>query len=155
MTTGEDQAQALVGNDPGPVDGGVGRQIGAAFELAPAHRVLLRRPHPVMAKAVDGAAARGGEQPGRRLLRHAPARPLFEGPRDGLAERLLGEVEVAERPRQRGQDQAGLLAEHALECRRTVHALANTGRTSTRPVRAEGIRRAQASAASRSAHSIR
>ena len=58
------------------------------------------------AHAVDRLEAAGRNEPRPRIGRHAVARPLLQRRREGIVQRLLGEVEVAEQADQRGEDAA-------------------------------------------------
>ena len=53
---------------------------------------------------VDGLESTGRHQPGSGLGRDPVPRPLLDGRREGVLQRLLGEVEVAEEADQRGKD---------------------------------------------------
>ena len=104
----------------------------------------------IAANAVDGAVARGRHEPGARVGRDAISRPALRGDREGLLRGFLGEVEVAEEADQGSEDVAPLIAEDPVEVRH--HSM--IGRTSTAPpMRAAGIRAANAMAASRSSAS--
>jgi hypothetical protein len=72
---------------------------------------------PIPANPVDGAVAGGGHQPGPRVVRSAVARPALGGYRERLLSGLLGEVEVAEKADQVGEDAAPLVAEDPVEDR--------------------------------------
>ena len=56
------------------------------------------------AQPVDGLEASGGDQPGARIVRHAVPRPLRGGGDEGLVQRFLGTVEIAEQADERCQD---------------------------------------------------
>ena len=58
------------------------------------------------AQRVDRLEAAGGDQPGPRVGRHAVARPLLDRRGEGVVQRLLGEVEVAEQADERGEHAA-------------------------------------------------
>jgi hypothetical protein len=66
------------------------------------------------AQPVDRPVARADRDPGRRVVRHARARPALERDEERVLDRLLGAVEVAERPRQRGDRLSRLAAEQAV-----------------------------------------
>ena len=70
------------------------------------HRDEARTP----AYAIDRLEATGRHQPRPRVRRHALARPLLERGTEGLVQRLLGNVEVAQEADQRSKDAAGLVA---------------------------------------------
>src|SRR4029450_58303 len=110
----------------------------------------LRRERAIAADAVDCAVARGGGQPGARVVGRPLARPALGGDRESLLSGLLGEVGVAEETEQVGEDAAPLVAEDLVEDR--YHSA--IGRTSTAPPRrAAGMRAASSIAASRSSAS--
>jgi len=77
----------------------------------------LRRADAGAAQAVDGAVARGREQPGARVVGDPLAPPATGGDRKGLLGGLLGEVEVAEKADQGGEDATPLVAEDLLDQR--------------------------------------
>ena len=121
---------------------------------------------------VDRAVARGERQPGPRLRRDTRARPGVQRPQDGVLHGVLGELQVAGVPDERGQHAPALVAHEADEGgargdvtagrRRLLghawvvgHPNSITGRTSTAPCHAPGIFAAVATASSRSAHSSR
>ena len=106
----------------------------------------------------------------RGLAGHAVARPLLDRGREGVVQRLLGQVEVAEEADQRGEDAARLGAVDGLDpvpylVRRvsTRHQWfsgygrlnSRIGRTSTLPSRADGILEATWMASFRSRASMR
>jgi hypothetical protein len=96
--------------------------------------------------------AGGDNQPGPRVGGLAVTRPAFSGDRERLLSGLLGEIEIAEKADQGGQDAGPLLAENALD----QGAYPITGRTSTAsPSRRAGIRPAMERAVSRSLTSNR
>ena len=70
-------------------------------------RALPRAP----AYGVEGVALGGHLEPGGRVVRRPVAAPAGERLDDRGLHRLLGEVEVAEPPRQPGHQRAGLLAQ--------------------------------------------
>jgi hypothetical protein len=77
------------------------------------HRHLAEQlPAPCLAaQPVDGMVAGGRGDPAARIGRHAIARPLSQGDGEGLLDRVLGDVDVAEGTDQGGQRPARLLAE--------------------------------------------
>src|SRR5262249_44889577 len=75
----------------------------------------LRRERAVAADPVDGAVARGREEPGPRARRRSVPRPALRRKRARLPGGFLGEVEVAEEADQRGEDASPLLAEDLVE----------------------------------------
>ena len=60
----------------------------------------------VPADAVDRLEAAGGHQPRPRVPWHAVARPLLGGGDEGVVERLLGALEIAEKADQRRENAA-------------------------------------------------
>src|SRR5207244_12048627 len=70
------------------------------------------------AEPVDRLVARGPDQPGYGIVRHAGRGPLLERHLERLLQRLLGHVEIAEHANQRGQDPSVLGAKDLLD----VHA---------------------------------
>src|SRR2546425_2941639 len=145
MAAGEDQPQPIVLDAllvPGGGVAGVGIQ--SAGELrqrcvepgAPAH-------------AVDGLEAAGRDEPRPRVGGYAVTRPALHGSREGVLQRLLGHVEVAQQADQRREDAARVGAVdcvHQLTHPRLVgrvlahgYCWLNTmiGRTSTLPRRSE------------------
>ena len=150
MAAGEDQPQALVAHRSlldlfvaGVQQGRLGVAVGAGG-LAP--------------QPVDGAVARGGDDPARGARRQPVRGPPLHGRREGVGHRLLGDVDVAEDADQDGHRAAVLRAEDALDLRRTLGIQAGgqysgtswNGRTSMGSVVARAALRAQPSAASRS-----
>ena len=110
----------------------------------------LRSERAVAADPVDRAVARGGHEPGARILRRPVAGPALGGDRERLLGGFLGEVEVAEEADQACEDTAPLVAEDPVE----DGYCSLSGRTSTAPpMRAAGIRDASSIAASRSSAS--
>ena len=79
-------------------------------------------------------------------------RPLLDRGRERLVHRLLGPVEIAEQPDQRGEHPAGFVAVDRLDD--FIQTVGSTARTSTTPPCGKvGIRSAIARASSRSRHS--
>ena len=50
---------------------------------------------------IDGLEPSGGDEPRARVVRHAVARPLLQRRPEGVVQRLLGDVEVAQQANQR------------------------------------------------------
>ena len=123
MAACEDQAQTLVGE---VVVHGLGVVAGEELGL-PLQRPLAPNP-------VDRSVPGRRDEPAGRVRRHALARPALERPLDGVPERVLGEVDVAEDADQGGEDTSVLLAE---ELRELLYAgtpsIAMIGRTSIVP----------------------
>ena len=119
---------------------------------------------------VDRLEAAGRDEPRARIVGHAVARPLLDRRREGVVQRLLGEVEVAEQADQRGEDAARLGAVDGVDPARVParprphsspvgsrygRSSSRIGRTSTLPRRADGIREATWMASFRSRASMR
>ncbi len=122
-------------------------------------------------QSVDGPVARGRRDPRARVVGHAAVRPGLQGDDERVLDGLLGEVEVAEDADERRDGAALLGAEQSVDdlvgggdrgaqpaTASDVGAPANagsfqsmTGRISTDPDFALGIRTAIAMASSRSA----
>jgi hypothetical protein len=64
---------------------------------------------------VDGVVAGGRDDPTAGVRWHAGARPALHGHDEGLLDRLLGEVDVAEKADQRGHRPAELGPENVLD----------------------------------------
>ena len=77
--------------------------------------VLARR---LAAEPVDGAVARGGDDPARRARGEPARRPALDRGDEGVLDRLLGEVDVAEDADQDGDRAAVFLAEDTFDLRR-------------------------------------
>src|SRR5581483_9911374 len=129
---------------------------------------------------VDRLVPRGGRDPGAGVVREAPLRPDLHCHQEGLLDRILGEIEVAENADQRGRRASRLAPKdasdqlsrrpHTTGCssprlkRPRTQAVASstrlpassktiTGRISTEPLCAPGIFAAQSIASSRSLQS--
>jgi hypothetical protein len=125
-------------------------------------RLLLPRAPRLPPPPVERLMPRRGGQPGRRVGRDPGGRPLAQRGRARLLHGLLGLLEVAEEPGHGRHRAPPVRAEDRVQLgrgpggRRVAQLrppTSITGRTSTDPVVAAGIRRAQRSASSRSAHS--
>ncbi len=76
-------------------------------------------------QCIDRLEATGRHQPGPRIGRQALARPLLQRGPEGLVQRFLGEVEVAEQADQRRQYRARLAAVDGIDLvRADAHAAA-------------------------------
>ena len=151
VAAGEDQPEPVVVQRllAAPFDG----RGGLSFQLGGqrGERRVEARPPP---QCVDGLEPSGGHQPRPRAGRYAVARPLFEGGREGVVERLFGAVEVAEQADQGGEHPARLgpvdrvdaapdVGNRVLAAPNPAHRpYSNTwiGRTSTVPSLADGMR---------------
>src|SRR5690606_31276133 len=108
---------------------------------------------PLPPEPVDGLAVCGGGEPAARGGRDAVGRPPLDGGGERLRGRLLGEVEVAVPPRERGDHPRPLLAVGPGEGRRDLVAGRSrhrNGRTSILRWHAFDASRASRSATSRS-----
>jgi hypothetical protein len=109
MTAGEHQLEPLVGE---------GHLLDFVLGgLAYLEQAGLGRQRAVAAKAVDCPVTRCSRQPGARIGWDPVARPALGSDRERLLRGFLGEIEVAEKANQRGQNSAPLLAEEELENR--------------------------------------
>ena len=86
----------------GPGRGVDDREVGLVADFV--ERVETRAP----AHAVDRLEASGRHQPRARIGGHAVARPLLQRRPEGVVQRLLGDVEVAEQADQRREHTAGV-----------------------------------------------
>jgi hypothetical protein len=104
MTGREHQAQQIVA-DP-VVEGGVGirrRQLLPQLELA-SEFLMLEVEQLVPAQPVDRPILRGGHEPGRRIVRDARVRPALERDDERVLRQLLGQADVAQHPREAGNE---------------------------------------------------
>jgi hypothetical protein len=99
VAAGEDQLESLVGNGSLLVDR---ESFGASEQL----RLPLEGS--LAPDAVDCAVAGGGDNPRARVRWDAVARPALRGADEGVLDRVLGEVEVAENAAE-DRDRAGAL----------------------------------------------
>src|SRR6185312_4036023 len=149
MTAREDQAQPVVAHG--------GLLFGLILRL---QQIRIRMPvfaRALAADAIDGAVARGGDDPPDRASGQSGRRPALDGGGEGVLHRLFGVVDAAEHAHQRRDRAAIFLAEHTLDLRerKLGHAscqrkTSRMGRTSIGSVIARASLRAQPSAASRS-----
>ena len=114
-----------------------------------------RRPAALAPDPVDRPVTGGGDDPGRRVVGHAVARPALERGRERVLDRLLGAVEVAEDAGERRDRLPRLAPEQAVAGRRGRSGAAAsaparrpgwprrpcTGRTSIEPVWPRGSSR--------------
>jgi hypothetical protein len=103
MAAGEHEAHPVV-LDVLAVPGRV--IVGDRFDLL--GDVVERDEPRAPADPVDRLEAAGRHEPGARIGGHAVPRPLFERRPEGLVQRLLGEIEIAEKADERGEDAARL-----------------------------------------------
>ena len=159
VTAGEDEPQLVVGDRMHLVlrrrleRAGPRRRI--ERRIAREDRRLLRE-HLCAPRPVDRPVPGRGDDPRPGVRRDPVARPPLERRDVGVGDRLLGEVEVAEDPDERGDRAAVLLVEDAGDdVARIGQPISRIGRTSTRPVCAPGIRDAASIASSRLGTSMR
>ena len=96
MAAGENQTKAIVW-DFTCIDGDVGRRAG-----------LVQRIEPLLPpQAVDRLEPAGRHEPRSGVRRNAVARPLFERRPEGVVQRLLGGIEIAEQPDERRENAPG------------------------------------------------
>ena len=109
---------------------------------------------PAPPQPVDGLEPAGRDQPRARVRGCTLDRPLLDRRRERILQRLLGEIEIAEETNQGREDTARLGAIDRLD---RVYGWSNsiTGRTSTVPCCAPGIRDATWTASFRSFALIR
>ena len=69
----------------------------------------------LLSQSIDRAVARDGEDPRRRVTRHAVARPALGRRRERVLDGLLGEVPVADGADQRRDRPPEVLAEQAVD----------------------------------------
>ena len=117
MAAGEDQPQAIVGDRA---------HLVLLVRLSPRCHGLERRQLGALvleaalaADPVDRLVARGGHDPRGRVVGHPGRGPALKRDHERLLDRLLGEVEVPEDARQRGDRPAGLLPEQAVARKRS------------------------------------
>ena len=80
-------------------------------------QAALRCERALPADAVDRPVARGGDEPGARVVGLTVAGPALGGDRERLLGGLLGEIEVAEEADHACEDAAPFVAEDVLEDR--------------------------------------
>jgi hypothetical protein len=112
MAAGEHEPQALVGDGAerlGVLVGLGAADRGQALEVGRALTAAGVPPQPV-----DGAVAGADGDPGSRVGGHAAGRPALQRDEERVLDGLLGAVEVAERPRERGDRLPRLAPEQAI-----------------------------------------
>ena len=143
VTTREDQPEAIV------FDATV---VGVRIVGAGQHRRLLLfgRAAGRAAQPVERAIARGRCEPGAGVARDAVTGPSVEGLREGILRAFLGEIPVAGRANECGDDASPITAERVGDRRFNAgRHISQIGRTSIVPVRAPGIFAATSIASSR------
>ena len=147
MAAGEDQAELVV-SDGVHVErfhdvGRIRRSL-VHRDLATDGGFLLRATSGLPPSPVEGPTAGDGQEPGDRVVRLAITGPPLERDDDGLLQRVLGGVEVAQHPDERPEDLPGVSAVQAREplvreggCHPGPEPMSvpssMTGRTSTEP----------------------
>ena len=114
------------------------------------------RERAVAANPVDGAVARGRDDPAGRIRRHTSRRPPFDRSLERVLERVFGEGEVAGRARERRGRTTPLLPEDAFYVLDgSPVGIGASGRTSIEPPWAtDGTRAAHSIASSMLSTSI-
>lgn len=112
MAAGEDETEAIVLYFRTIPSGGI--DAAALFEHGTGDRTV--KPG-LAAQYVDGFESSGGNEPGARVGGHTFAWPLFESGGKGGLQGLFGQIEIAEKADQRGEDAAGFGAIHRVDLR--------------------------------------
>ena len=114
VAAGEEQAQAIVGYRVHVVAwiALVRARRGESLELAQLVQIAA-----LAADAVDGAVARGADDPGAGVAGEPVAGPALDRDHEGLLHRLLGQVDVAEDPDQDRHRPSRLAPEQAVDDR--------------------------------------
>src|SRR6188472_963333 len=108
MTTGEDQAEALVGDFVDIVNQGRKRpELLGLF--------CLHRSEAVASQAINCAVPGRGDDPRRRIIRDAARRPSAERLFEGVLDSLLSQVEAAGRTDKGGDRPPRLMAEQEVD----------------------------------------
>jgi hypothetical protein len=102
VAAGKDQTEPVVLHAVVFRDGGIMDLVVQPVGELPHRRVEAG----TAAQGVDALEAVGRDEPGAMVLRHASLGPLLQRGREGIVQCVLGEVEVAEQPHQRGEDAA-------------------------------------------------
>jgi hypothetical protein len=145
MAAGEDQTEAFVAH--GAL---LGRRVRGVQEGGFGVPAV---PLGLAAQPVDRAVAGGGDDPAGRARRHSGLRPAPDGRGEGVLDRFLGEVDVAEEADEDGDGPAVLGAEDGLDVdgrRHQSSAWCMNGRTSMAKVVALAAFLPHSRAASRS-----
>src|SRR5207302_2087884 len=150
MAAGEHQSQTVVAH---------GTLLGRFTVRLKQRRLRLPIfPGRLATEAVDGPVARRGDDPSRRARRQPIRGPPLRRRREGVLNRILGDIDVTEDPDQDRHGTTVFRAEHTLDlrCRDSRHAYGQSsvsswnGRTSTGTAHACVALRPHSSAASRS-----
>ncbi len=147
MAAREDQLESLVGNHCVLVAGKL---------LDPSEQLRLACERLLAPDPVDRAVARRRHDPGAGVRRHAVTRPALGSDEERVLHRVLGEIEIAENAAEDCDATCTLVAVGTGEVVYSRYSeLSCTGRISTFPVRAAGIRDAHSIASSSESASIR
>jgi hypothetical protein len=128
MTAGEHQAQALVCNTRDH------RFLRLRLLVVGLARDQLRgapSEHAITPEAIDRVVARNGHDPREGIVGHASARPALHGGREGVLDRVLGEVPVAGCANERGDRPPELFAEQAVDGAGTDRSVQDAARPSS------------------------
>ena len=116
----EDQPQAVVLHRTDLGGRLVGRTQGGRLDVP----IMARR---LAAQPIDGPIARRRDDPRARVRRPAGLRPLRHGDGEGLLNRILGDVDVAEDADQRGDGAARTPRGTCTRCQRSLSSPARPG----------------------------
>jgi len=136
MTAGEHEAQLIVGDGVFVVGGEIVHSSVLQVEFREARGA---------SHAVDRTKASGRYEPAARIARHSFCWPSLERGGERVLHRLLGAIEITEETNQAGQDPTRFRAIDGLDRvarHRTQPIGDEMGRTSTLPVRTDGMREA-------------
>ena len=156
MTTREDQAQAIVGDDRGIV---LRRRLHEGAVPLVGEGLDLAVEPPAAPELIAGPVARHRHQPGAGIVGQAVNRPVDQRRRQRFLHGLLGGVEISEHAGHRGDEPTVLAPEDVLdeepgaaEGRRYI---SQTGRTSMKPSSRRGSLEAHSTASALEAQSIK
>jgi hypothetical protein len=112
VAAGEDQLEPLVRELRRLVD-----RLLRSFSQFALQLLGLHRQRPLPPDTVDRAVASGRDQPPRRVSGDSVARPAFGGGGERILRGVFGQLDLAEKADERGQDTAPLVAEDLLKHR--------------------------------------
>ena len=133
MAAREHQSQSLVRDRRLVVGGRLGHLLQRGQQLA------FSLEGPFAADPVDRRIPGGRDDPRAGVGGDAGLRPALERGREGLLDRILGSLEVAEGAGQEGYGASPLLPEDCLDYAAASVRAGTIGRTSIEPIRADGI----------------
>src|SRR5262249_51220386 len=113
----EDQAEEVVAHVVVERASGVGGGsllLGAHVEVV-AELIVLALEELAAAESIDRSILRGGHEPGAGILRDARFRPLLERREERILRELLGGVEVADEPREPGDERGRFHLPHRVD----------------------------------------